>query len=304
MTSGAIDHDRLIHKIGRPVTRFLLSPRLRRIPLARSLYAWMYLLGKILAELRERRFLRQRVEPGMVVFDVGANIGFYTTFLAGLVGPAGHVHAFEPDPVCFDILRRRTACRPNVDVTQAAAGDRPGRMTLFCNRLNRADNRVYAHQGNLPLESVDVPAITLDDYCEARGVDRIDAVKMDVQGAEVAVLAGFRQTLLRVRPRWMVLEFAPELLTGAGSSPEAFWEILAELGFEPYSIEPDGRTLPITDTKEFTRRYEQGYTDVWARPDRRRPTGRASTRGSLGSQRSAHLKGERNHPLERQQESP
>jgi FkbM family methyltransferase len=265
MTGGAIDHDRLVHKLGRPVTRVLLSPRLRRIPLARSLYAWMYLLGKTLSESRERRFLRQRVEPGMVVFDIGANIGFYTTFLAGLVGPAGRVHAFEPDPVSFDILRRRTARRPNVEVTQTAAGDRPGRMTLFCNRFNRADNRVYAHQGNLPLEPVEVPAITLDDYCEARGIDRIDAVKMDVQGAEVAVLAGFRQTLLRLRPRWMLLELAPELLTGAGSSPEAFWEILAELGFEPHSIEPDGRTLPITDTGELTRRYEQSYTDVWAR---------------------------------------
>jgi FkbM family methyltransferase len=261
---GAIDHDRLIHKLGRPVTRILLSPRLRRVRLARSAYAWMYLLGKTLAESRERRFLRERVAPGMVVFDVGANIGFYTTFLSRLVGPAGRVHAFEPDPVSFEILRERTARRPNVEVTQAAAGERPGRMTLFCNRLNRADNRVYAHGGNIPLERIEVPTLTLDDYCEARGIDRIDALKMDVQGAEVAALAGFRRTLARTPPRWMLIEFAPELLTGAGSSPEAFWALLAEYGFTPHRVEPDGRTLPIADTAAVTRELAQGYTDVWA----------------------------------------
>lgn len=265
MTSGAIDHDRLVHKLGRPVTRLLLSPRLREVPLAKSLYTWMYLLGKTLAEPRERRFLRQVVEPGMVVFDVGANIGFYTTFLAGLVGPAGRVHAFEPDPVSFDILRRRTSPQSNVEVTQAAAGEHPGRTTLFCNRLNRADNRVYTHPGDLPLEPMDVPVLTLDDYCTARRIDRIDAVKMDVQGAEVAVLAGFRQTLLRLRPGWMLVEFAPELLTGAGSSPEAFWEILAGLGYEPWAFDDAGRPFRVEDTAAFTRRYEQGYTDVWAR---------------------------------------
>ena len=264
MTSGAIDHDRLVHKIGRPVTRVLLSPRLRKIPLARSLYTWMYLLGKTLAEPRERRFLRRQVEPGMAVFDVGANIGFYTAFLARLVGPEGRVHAFEPDPLSFGILRRRTSSRSNVEVTQAAAGERSGRTTLFCNRLNRADNRVYVPAGDLSLEPMDVPVITLDGYCETRGIDRIDAVKMDVQGAEVAVLAGFRRTLLRLRPRWMLVEFAPELLTGAGSSPEAFWEILGELGFEPWAFDEGGRPCRIEDRAVFTRRYEHGYTDVWA----------------------------------------
>jgi FkbM family methyltransferase len=261
----AIDHDSLIHKIGRPVTRLLLSPRLRRLRLARSLYAWMYLLGKTLAERRERRFLGEQVKPGMVVFDIGANIGFYTTLLARRVGPTGRIHAFEPDPVSFEILAGRVARHPNVTVTQAAAADRPGRVTLFCNRLNRADNRVYAHGGDIPLEAMAVSALTLDDYCEAHGIDRIDALKMDVQGAEVAALAGFRRTLARNPPRWMLIEFAPELLTRAGSSPEAFWRILDELGLEPWGFDQDGKAFRIADRAAFTREYEDGYTDVWAK---------------------------------------
>jgi FkbM family methyltransferase len=263
-----VSSERLIHRIGGVVTRSLLAPPLRGLRPVRALYTRLYILGKVLAEPGERRFFREQVKPGMVVFDVGANLGFYTLLLSELVGPSGRVHAFEPDPLSFGILQdRATASRHrNVEVTQAAVGDQDGRVTLYCNRRNRADNRIHAsHEPDSAAETVEVPLIKLDDYCATRGIDRIDAVKMDVQGAEAAVLAGFRQTLLRVRPTWMFLEFAPELLVCAGSSPEAFWEILNELGYEPWGFDEAGRPFRIEDTAAFTRRYEQGYTDVWAR---------------------------------------
>lgn len=254
--------ERFIHKIGAPVTRLLLSPRLRN-PLSLALYTRLYLLGKTLAEKRERRFLQEQVKPGMVVFDVGANIGFYTLLLSRLTGLSGRVHAFEPDPVSFELLRRRV--RPNVETTRAAAGDHEGTISLFCGRTNRADNRVHSSHLDGPGESFEVPLITLDAYCAERGIDRIDAVKMDIQGAEVAALQGFRQTLLRTRPRWMLIEFSPEHLRGAGSSPEAFWKILDDLGFEPWGFDQEGRAFRIEDTAAFTGQYEMGYTDVWAK---------------------------------------
>src|SRR5204863_426455 len=147
----------------RIVTRTLLSPALRDRPLARILYAWLYLLGKRLAERRERRFFRQQISPGMVVFDVGANIGFYTTLFADLVGSTGRVHSFEPDPLSFDILHRRTARFGNVTINQTAVGDHSGIITLFCNRSNRADNRVHGSLGKETAETVEVPLTSLDD---------------------------------------------------------------------------------------------------------------------------------------------
>ncbi|HEX4963662.1 MAG TPA: FkbM family methyltransferase [Thermoanaerobaculia bacterium] len=266
MTSSRIDHDRLIHRLGRPVTRLLLSPRLRRSRLATAAYARLYVLGKTLSERRERALLRRQVRPGMVIFDVGANLGFYTKFLSSLVGPAGRVHAFEPDPLSFDILRRRTRHLTNVHLTRSAAGDHAGSVTLFCNRANRADNRVYPHQGEEETEPCTVPLTTLDDYCAAHAISRIDGVKMDVQGAEVAVLEGFRRTLSTLRPSWMLIEFAPALLAGAGSSSRAFWAILNDLGFEPWSFDERGSPFRIEDETELSRRYEGSYTDVWARP--------------------------------------
>jgi FkbM family methyltransferase len=257
--------DPIVHRLGRIATRVLLSPALRDRPLARALYARLYLLGKQIAERRERRFFRQQVTPGMVIFDVGANAGFYTTLFADLAGPTGQVHAFEPDPLSFGILRRRTARRANVTANQAALGDHAGSITLFCSRSNRADNRVHASLGEETAEAVEVPLTTLDNYCDARGIGHIDAVKMDVQGAEVAALRGFRNTLKRTRPLWLMIEFSPEHLRAAGSGPEDFWAILDDLGFEPWAFGDDGGHFRIEDRAAFARRYETGYTDVWAR---------------------------------------
>jgi FkbM family methyltransferase len=260
--------ERLVHRIGGVVTRALLARQVRGLRPVRALYTRLYVLGKVLAEPGERRFFREQVKPGMVVFDVGANLGFYSLLFSDLVGPSGRVHAFEPDPLSFGLLRDRAAAarHRNVEATPAAVGDHTGQVTLFCSGTNRADNRIHpSHEPGGAAETVEVPLITLDDYCALHGIDRVDAVKMDVQGAEVAALAGFRKTLAQVRPRWMFVEFSPEHLRGAGSSPEAFWEILAGLGFEPWGFDDAGRPFRIGDTAAFTRRYEQGYTDVWAR---------------------------------------
>ncbi len=257
--------DPLVHRLGRLLTRVLLAPGLRDLPGVRALYARLYLLGKTLAEPRERRFLQAQVEPGLVVFDVGANVGFYTLLLADRVGPAGRVHAFEPDPLSFEILKRRAAGHPNIALNQTAVGDHAGTITLYTNRSNRADNRVHPSLGAETAEAVEVPLTTLDEYCAARGIERIDAVKMDIQGAEVAALEGFRKTIDRLKPRWMLIEFSPEHLRGAGSTPETFWAILGELGYEAWGFGEDGETFRIEDTGAFSRRYEDGYTDVWAR---------------------------------------
>lgn len=166
----------------------------------------------------------------------------------------------------FGLLKRRTEGRANVTVNQLAVGDHTGHITLYCNRSNRADNRVHASLGEETAETVEVPLTTLDDYCEAQRIDRIDAVKMDIQGAEVAALRGFRQTLERIRPQWLVIEFSPEHLRAAGSGTEDFWSILDQLGYEPWAFGDDGKPFRIEDRVAFARRYEAGYTDVWARP--------------------------------------
>jgi FkbM family methyltransferase len=260
--------ERALQGIGHLLTRVLLGAPLGRLRLARTAYAACYLAGKRLAEPRQRAFLRSLVRPGMVVFDVGANLGFYTLLLARWVGEAGCVHAFEPDPEMFELLatRARRAGRRNLELVQAAVGDHAGTATLHLSRTNRADNRVHAsHAGSELGRKVTVPLLTLDEHCARHGVTRLDGVKLDVQGAEVAALRGFRAGVRGLRPQWILLELSPPHLRGAGSSPAELFALLDELGYQPWTAGEHGRPRPIVDREGFVRACGDGYTDVWAR---------------------------------------
>src|SRR4051812_43052867 len=94
-----------VHATGRILTRALLSPRWRdRRAIAWS-YLQLYLMGKRITERHELSAIRRLVTPGMIVADIGANVGFYTLQMASCVGPTGRIFAFEPDPFCFGLLR-------------------------------------------------------------------------------------------------------------------------------------------------------------------------------------------------------
>ena len=134
------------------------------------------------------------LEPGMKVFDVGANAGFYTLASARRVAPGGHVWAFEPlaDNVCA--LRRHVALNglTNVTVVQAAASDRSG-VAGFLEGANRSAGRLADESAYL------VPTVSLDEFCGAHRLEPPDLVKIDVEGAEHRVLEGARHMLSKGR---------------------------------------------------------------------------------------------------------
>ena len=264
---------RLRYVIGRAMTRLLLSSRGRRLPGAVRAYAAAYLTAKRVFERRERRLLFRLLAPGMTVLDVGANIGAYTGLLVRGVGPQGAVHAFEPDPLSFAILRRRFSARrfPNLELNELALASSSGRATLYCSRVNRADNHLYPASPADVGESIEVEVSTVDAYRAHRRLASVDAVKIDVQGAEVAVLEGMAATMEEARPRWLWLELTPRQLRLAGSSVDRFWSVLDDYGYEVFA-EEGGRLQVIADTLAFSRRHEEGFTNVLAR-DRRRHAG-------------------------------
>lgn len=136
------------------------------------------------------------VAPGMVVYDVGANVGFYTLAAARIVGPSGHVFAFEPEARNVGLLRRHVALNQlrNVTIVQAAVGEREG-LVGFAGE--REQGRV-TDQGDFL-----VPALSLDGFI-ASGRPAPDFVKMDVEGAEAMALAGAARLLQRAGTNWMI----------------------------------------------------------------------------------------------------
>ena len=147
--------------------------------------------------------LSQVVKPGMVVCDVGSHLGYYTLALARLVGVAGHVYAFEPLPRHVALLRRTLARNrlTQVTVVPQAVGAETGRAILE-EWPNSAMTRIV-HSGPAPwgVRCLEVPMTTLDDWAaRTTTLERLDLIKLDVEGQELAALRGATALLSRYRP--------------------------------------------------------------------------------------------------------
>lgn len=152
--------------------------------------------------IRERYLIADLVRPGDTVVDVGANIGYYALMFSSLVGARGQVLCFEPEPNNLIELRRNVSSNKlaNVKVIEAAVGEKNGRSQISCGL-----NGMVCEDGNGDLE---VDLITLDSVIN----NRIDFLKIDVEGYEGQVLAGARRLIEGHRPA-MFVEVHPALLT-------------------------------------------------------------------------------------------
>jgi FkbM family methyltransferase len=226
-------------------------------------YLELYLFGKRLTEHRELAAMRTLLEPGMRVADIGANVGFYTLEMASIVGSAGRVLAFEPDPLSGALLERRVALAgaKNVDVYRLALGERAGPRTLHCSAYNRADNRLHPSHREPHTETCVVEMRSLDDILADRGVGRIDAIKIDVQGAEEGVLLGAR-TALRRGLKWIWIEFSPEHLRGAGTEPGKLLSFLEGLGMSIFEVDEHGRFEARSQMQGYEQEIGSSYGDL------------------------------------------
>lgn len=179
----------------------------RRLKLGAYRYAWP--LVRRLA-LRRRgmslvAFAAGCLRPGDVVFDVGANSGYFSRVFAAAVGPRGHVHAFEPNPAFEGELQRAAAeYRGNITPVRAALSDHAGRAEFFVD--TRPDgygstfNGAVARQwADAKYAAIEVSCSTLDQFCAQHGLAPA-FVKLDVEGGESAVIAGGMGVLRQARP--------------------------------------------------------------------------------------------------------
>jgi len=217
-----------------------------------------------LRERAERRLIAREVKPGMVAVDVGANLGVHTLALARAVGPAGRVHALEPDPANFRLLARAVTEARVAQVTlhRAAAAAQAGEMDLHLSAVNRGDHRL--HPDAAPRARVRVPVVVLDELLA--GEPHVDFVKIDVQGAEVAVVRGLERTLARNRAVGVLCELSPGLLRQAGSDAEVLFALLRARGLRLHRLGRDGTCTPVDDADALGAAEAAGYLNLYFRP--------------------------------------
>jgi FkbM family methyltransferase len=155
-------------------------------------------------EPNEMAFLDRFLKPGMKVIDIGANEGCYSVLCGAKVGENGKVWAFEPSPREFAVLKANAEQNPKLNIAcfPVAIGNKNGTVKL------RIAEGIHAGQNTLgefsysitELDFAIVSIRRLDDLIFEAKTDRIDLIKIDVEGAEGLVLEGARRTLETFRP--------------------------------------------------------------------------------------------------------
>jgi FkbM family methyltransferase len=179
------------------------------------IYRPLYAAYKAYADRAERELLRQVLSPGAVVVDAGANIGIYSQFLSRCVGTTGVVHSFEPSPENFERLRSATRRLSNVRLSQSALGERSGNSELYLSDKLNVDHRAYMAGGD-SRRTIPIEMVALDDYFKPG--ERVDLIKIDIQGYELHALQGATRVLADNPDIKVLLEFWPYGLKQAGAN--------------------------------------------------------------------------------------
>jgi len=165
---------------------------------------------------QERAYERMfNISVGDTVIDVGANIGVFTVKASKLVGPAGTVISLEPSPKSFTLLEANIMRNhlSNVKPFEYAAWDSEGEASLFVDRVSDRSSlfsdRGDSERNRRSIETIEnVETVSLDTLLESLKLDCVDIIKIDVEGAELAVLRGAKRTIAKYLPS-IVLEWHP-----------------------------------------------------------------------------------------------
>jgi FkbM family methyltransferase len=219
------------------------------------------------------RAIRALLASDAVVFDVGAHVGRFSVFVDRLLS-GGQVHAFEPVPQTFALMEENLALNHvrRVIAHNCAIGDRTAavEMHLFdplysaWNTLGRPTMLAPTGQRLRPTRSVSVPCDTIDHICLARGIERIDLLKVDVEGFEKNVFAGARRMLGEGRVGAVCFEISQEPLKGAGATARQVFACLESLGYGCWAFDESlGRfTGPVHDSADYWANFYASRRDL------------------------------------------
>ncbi|MBV6625405.1 MAG: FkbM family methyltransferase [Rivularia sp. (in: Bacteria)] len=219
-------------------------------------------------EVTEQLLVRNFVQPGMTVFDVGSNIGDYSVLFSKIVGAKGKVYAFEATESTYNKLQQRLVqekCR-NVSAFHNAVYSENKQIEF--NQFPE-DYSVWNSIGTpkmlnpdgsgeyVPIVNTEVvEAISLDSFCQQHDIEEIDYLKVDVEGAESDVLQGASQLLKNKAVKFIQFEISQKMLEGLNRDAKSTFDILNKNGYECHRISPNGEIgEEVSDSNSFYENY-------------------------------------------------
>ncbi len=216
------------------------------------------LLGKY--EKETTKEFKKIIKPGMTVVDIGGHIGYFTILFSKLVGKRGRVLAFEADAENYQLLKKNTTGRKNVNIYNVAVSDKSGEMNFF-KTINKTGSHSLFPSDFRPI-SITVKADTLDHLLEELAVPKVDVIKMDIEGGEPLALQGMAKILEQNPDIVIIMEFSVMNLKVAGYDPLQILQSLSDKGFAVRAIE-DNKLLAVTrETIAWVEAKNNSYVNI------------------------------------------
>lgn len=200
-------------------------------------------------EPKIEKLMADNLSAGMNVIDIGANIGYHTFRMASAVRP-GVVYAIEPTSTAYTKLLRNAELNPKIDNIQFI---KVGLNDSEAGEQEIAFRGNYRLDGKTELTKERIRLTTLDSVVKERGIERVDFIKLDVDGFEGKVLKGASETLQRFKPR-LIAEVTPSEIVKNGDDPVELIRSLVSLGYAFFN--EDG--TPIGDLQEAAAKLPAG----------------------------------------------
>lgn len=219
------------------------------------------------------KVFREFIDEKTVVFDVGANLGFFG-LVAGASNPEA-IHFFEPNPELTPLIGSSVAINglsSKTRINTVALGDKKEELTLhlvgdYIGSSSLLDTPTVqpvsiAGQKVDTDRSFTVPVVTLDQYCKDNGVEKVDLIKIDVEGFEPQVYKGMSKTIKSNKGLTLFLEFSAPLY----KKPKAFYENIAKDFKYIYAIDTDndGKLVKLKSYAELDERMQHGWCMIIA----------------------------------------
>jgi len=209
-------------------------------------------------ERRVVRLIKRLVREGDIFFDLGANFGFYSFYVAPLCGKTGEIHAFEANPCLIPHLRCSAEVNKeyaSIYVNAVAVGKESGGYLPLYDPERIGCSSLYPHEWLNRNSKVVVPIVAIDEYVRQRRIGRIDVMKIDIEGAELDALRGMEETFRTFSPKLIICELtllpeqdnplrrSPEVMRRAptAADPRELADFLKQKGYDLWDIADDGR---------------------------------------------------------------